>query len=131
VVVVDTTVWIDYFAGRSTPQVGWLERELTSRRMGLTDLMVCEILQGVSSDKQAATVLAHLKRFEILDSGGVDVATASAANYRTLRAQGITVRKTIDCLIATVCIRGGHELLHNDRDFDPFEANLGLRVVRG
>ncbi len=130
-VVVDTTVWIDYFAGRSTPQVGWLERELTSRRMGLTDLMVCEILQGVSSDKQAATVLAHLKRFEILDSGGVDVATASAANYRTLRAQGITVRKTIDCLIATVCIRGGHELLHNDRDFDPFEANLGLRVVRG
>jgi len=129
VVVVDTTVWIDYFAGRATPQVDWLERELTSRRLGLTDLMVCEILQGISSDKQAATVLTALKRFEILDSGGVDVAVASAANYRALRAQGVTVRKTIDCLIATVCIRGGHELLHNDRDFDPFEATLGLRVV--
>jgi len=129
VVVVDTTVWIDYFAGRSTPQVAWLDRELTSRRLGLTDLMVCEILQGISSDKQAAKVLTILKLFEILDSGGVEVAAASAANYRALRAQGVTVRKTIDCLIATVCIRGGHELLHNDRDFDPFEATLGLRVV--
>ena len=128
-VVVDTTVWIDYFAGRSTPQVDWLDRELTSRRLGLTDLMVCEILQGISSDKQAATVLTALKRFEILDSGGVDVATTAAANYRALRAHGVTVRKTIDCVIATVCIRGGHELLHNDRDFDPFEATLGLRVV--
>jgi predicted nucleic acid-binding protein len=129
VVVVDTTVWIDYFAGRSTPQVAWLDRELTSCRLGLTDLMVCEILQGISSDKQAAKVLTILKLFEILDSGGVEVAAASAANYRALRAQGVTVRKTIDCLIATVCIRGGHELLHNDRDFDPFEATLGLRVV--
>lgn len=128
-VVVDTTVWIDYFADRSTKQVDWLDRELTSRRLGLTDLMVCEILQGISSDRQATTVLAHLKRFEILESGGVEIASAAAANYRTLRAQGITVRKTIDCLIATVCIRGGHELLHNDRDFDPFESHLGLRVV--
>lgn len=128
-VVVDTTVWIDYFANRATKQVDWLDRELTSRRLGLTDLMVCEILQGVSSGRQANTVLTHLKRFEILESGGVEVASAAAANYRTLRAQGITVRKTIDCLIATVCIRGGHELLHNDRDFDPFEAHLGLRVV--
>lgn len=128
-VVVDTTVWIDYFADRSTKQVDWLDRELTSRRLGLTDLMVCEILQGISSDRQATTVLAHLKRFEILESGGVEIASAAAANYRTLRAQGVTVRKTIDCLIATVCIRGGHELLHNDRDFDPFETHLGLRVV--
>ena len=128
-VVVDTTVWIDYFADRSTKQVDWLDRELTSRRLGLTDLMVCEILQGVSSDRQATAVLANLKRFEVLESGGVEVASSAAANYRTLRAQGITVRKTIDCLIATVCIRGGHELLHNDRDFDPFEAHLGLRVV--
>lgn len=128
-VVVDTTVWIDYFAGRSTKQVDWLDRELTSRRLGLTDLMVCEILQGVSSGRQATTVLTNLKRFEILESGGVDIASAAAANYRTLRTQGITVRKTIDCLIATVCMRGGHELLHNDRDFDPFETHLGLRVV--
>lgn len=128
-VVVDTTVWIDYFADRSTKEVEWLERELTSRRLGLTDLMVCEILQGVSSDRQATMVLANLKRFEILESGGIEVASAAAANYRTLRAHGITVRKTIDCLIATVCIRGGHELLHNDRDFDPFEAKLGLRVI--
>lgn len=128
-VVVDTTVWIDYFAGRSTKQVDWLDRELTSRRLGLTDLMVCEILQGVSSGRQATTVLTNLKRFDILESGGVDIASAAAANYRTLRTQGITVRKTIDCLIATVCMRGGHELLHNDRDFDPFETHLGLRVV--
>ncbi len=128
-VVVDTTVWIDYFADRSTKQVQWLDRELTSRRLGLTDLMVCEILQGVSSDRQATKVLANLNRFEILESGGVEIASAAAANYRSLRAQGITVRKTIDCLIATVCIRGGHDLLHNDRDFDPFEQHQGLRFV--
>ncbi len=65
----------------------------------------------------------------VLSSGGVEIAVAAAENYRILRTKGITVRKTIDCLIATFCIREGHELLHRDRDFDPFEMHLGLQVI--
>lgn len=129
-VIVDTTVWIDYLAGTPSPQAQWLEHEMTSRRLGLLDLMVCEVLQGIGNDAQAAAVLAGLKRFEIFDTGGVDLAVAAAANYRSLRARGRTVRKTIDTLIATFCIRGGHALLHNDKDFDAFEEHLRLQVIR-
>ena len=128
-VIVDTTVWIDYFNGATTPHTTWLDGHLTQERLGLLDLMVCEVLQGVGSDKEAATVLRHLKRFEVFETGGVDLATVAATNYRTLRSRGVAVRKTIDCLIATWCIRGGHTLLHNDRDFDPFEQHLALSVV--
>jgi predicted nucleic acid-binding protein len=128
--IVDTTVWIDYFRGTTTPQVEWLEANLTTTRMGLLDVMVCELLQGVNSNRAASTMLRHLRRFAIHNSGGVELAVAAAANYRTLRTKGVAVRKTIDCLIATWCIREGHTLLHNDRDFDPFERHLDLRVVR-
>jgi len=130
VVIVDTTALIDYLAGTPSPQAEWLEREMTTRRLGLLDLMVCEVLQGVGNDRQATAVLAGLKRFEIFDTGGVDLAVAAAANYRLLRARGRTVRKTIDTVIATFCIRGGHALLHNDKDFDAFEEHLRLQVVR-
>jgi predicted nucleic acid-binding protein len=129
VVIVDTTVWIDYFRGRRTAQTGWLDQSLGVTRVGLCDLILCEILQGIESDMAAADVLAQLSSFDLLETGGMDLAVASARNYRRLRARGHTVRKTIDCLIATLCLREGHELLHNDRDFDPFEAVLGLRVI--
>ena len=128
-VIVDTTVWIDYFRGRRTAQTRWLDQALGVTRVGLCDLILCEILQGVQSDADAATVLAQMSSFDLLDTGGIDLAVASARNYRRLRERGRTVRKTIDCLIATLCLREGHELLHNDRDFDPFEAVLGLRVI--
>ncbi len=128
-VIVDTTVWIDYLNGTATPETDWLEQQLTERRFGLLDVMVCEVLQGLPSEREATRTLANLKRFEICDTGGVDLAVAAAANYRFLRARGRTVRKTIDCLIATYCIREGHSLLHADRDFDPFEDLLGLAVV--
>ncbi len=127
--IVDTTVWIDYLRGTTTPHTEWLDLHLTSERIGLLDLMVCELLQGLPDDKAAAKLLAHLRRFAILESGGVDIAVAAAGHYRALRARGVTVRKTVDLLIATVCIRDGHALLHNDRDFDPFAAHLSLRVV--
>jgi predicted nucleic acid-binding protein len=129
VVIVDTTVWIDYFRGRRTVQTEWLNQALGVTRVGLCDLILCEILQGMQSDADAATVLAQMSSFDLLDTGGMDLAVAAGRNYRRLRARGHTVRKTIDCLIATLCLREGHELLHNDRDFDPFEAVLGLRVV--
>ena len=128
-VIVDTTVWIDYLNGAATPEVEWLDRELTRRRLGLLDLIVCEVLQGLSTDEEGARVLRHLRRFEIFETGGVELAAAAAHNYRQLRQGGRTVRKTIDCLIATFCLRGEHALLHADRDFDPFEDRLGLQVV--
>jgi predicted nucleic acid-binding protein len=129
VVIVDTTVWVDYLNGVTTPEVEWFDRESTRQRLGLLDLMVCEILQGLSTDADAARVLRQLRRFEIFDTGGVALAEAAARNYRHLRSRGRTVRKTIDCLIATFCLEYDHALLHSDRDFDPFEETLELRVV--
>jgi predicted nucleic acid-binding protein len=129
VVIVDTTVWIDYFRGRRTAQAQWLDHALGITRVGLCDLILCEILQGMSSDADATDVLAEMSSFDLFDTGGMGLAVESARNYRRLRALGHTVRKTIDCLIATLCLREGHELLHNDRDFDPFEAMLSLRVI--
>lgn len=128
-VIVDTTVWIDFLTGHSTAEAHWLDRELTRQRLGLTDLILCEILQGIPTETEAARTLRALERFEVLATGGVELAVAAARNYRALRARGRTVRKTIDCLIATFCIRHRHALLHRDRDFDPFEELLDLDVV--
>jgi predicted nucleic acid-binding protein len=129
VVIVDTTVCVDYLNGISTPEVEWFDRESERQRLGLLDLTVCEVLHGVSTDAAAAHVLRTLRRFEIFDTGGIALAEAAARNCRKLRARGRTVRKTIDCLIATFCLEHSHALLHCDRDFDPFEDVLGLEVV--
>jgi len=128
-VIVDTTVWIDYLRGISTPEVAWLDEHLTQQRFGLLDLMICEILQGLATDSEAALVARELRRFQVFETGGVALAVEAARNYRFLRSRGRTVRKTIDCLIATFCLAGGHSLLHRDRDFDAFERHLGLSVV--
>jgi predicted nucleic acid-binding protein len=128
-VIVDTTVWVDYLNNVTTPETEWLDNQLTHQPLGLLDLMICEILQGLSTDEEAARVLRDLKRFQLFETGGLELATGAARNYRLLRAKGRTVRKAIDCIIATYCIREGHSLLHCDRDFDPFEQLLGLIVV--
>lgn len=128
-IIVDTTVWIDYLNGVQTPQTDWLDREVERQRLGLTDLILCEILQGVKNDEQATETQRELMKFEVMPLGGVDLAVDAAQNYRKLRAKGRTVRKTVDCLIATFCLTHGHALLHNDRDFDPFEEILGMRVI--
>ena len=119
-IIVDTSVWIDYFRGKTTPQTEYLERELDRRRLGLTDIILCEILQGVPDERQAALALRALQKFEIFEMGGMALAVAAAGNYRFLRSRGRSVRKTIDVLIATFCLLNGHALLHNDRDYDPF-----------
>jgi predicted nucleic acid-binding protein len=129
VVIVDTTVWVDYFRGIRNPETDWLDTELDRQRLGLTDIILCEVLQGVQDDSAAADVERRLRTLEVFETGGVDLATAAARNYRVLRARGHTVRKTIDCLIATFCIRSGYSLLHRDRDFDPFETHLELSVI--
>jgi predicted nucleic acid-binding protein len=106
-----------------------LKREIPEQPIGLIDIILCEVLQGVRTDAQFRRVRSDLMEFDVFDSGGVALAVASAENYRNLRARGFTIRKTIDCLIATFCIEEGHALLHHDRDFDPFEEHLGLRVI--
>ena len=128
-IVVDTTVWIDYLGGATNAHTTWLDRELDRQRLGLTDLILCEVLQGIRADAAFAQVLRDLSKFHVFDTGGADLAVAATRNYRVLRSRGHTVRKTIDCLIATFCIELGHSLLHRDRDFDPFERYLGLPVV--
>lgn len=128
-VIVDTTVWIDYLRGTENPETLWLESALARQRLGLMDLILCEVLQGVGNPSTFEEVRGELLNFHIFETGGKDLAIDSAQNYRKLRGQGYTVRSTIDCLIASFCLHAGHELLHRDRDFDPFETALGLRVV--
>ena len=127
--IVDTTVWIDYLGGTANPHTDWLDRELNRQRLGLTDLILCEILQGIRGDATFKRVRRDLSKFEVFETGGEALAVASAQNYRALRSHGHTIRKTIDCLIATYCLTEGHSLLHRDHDFDPFEKHLGLRVL--
>ena len=128
-VIVDTTVWIDYLRGAENPETLWLDRELQRQRLGLTDLILCEVLQGVRDQRTFAQVQADLLKFQVFQTGGTALAVAAAQNYRELRQHGYTVRKTIDCLIATFCLQAKHELLHRDHDFDSFEKVLGLQVV--
>jgi len=128
-VIVDTTVWIDYLRGLKNPESGWVHAELDRQRLGLTDVILCEVLQGVRDEVVAKDVERQLLKLVVFDTGRVDLAKEAARNYRLLRGRGHTVRKTIDCLIATFCIREQHSLLHRDRDFDPFETFLDLSVV--
>jgi len=128
-VIVDTTVWIDYLGGVVNNETGWLDHALPRERLGLTDLILCEVLQGVRNDPALERVRADLMRFQIFATGGSDLAITAAQNYRTLRRRGFTIRKTIDCWIATFCLFSGHALLHRDRDFDVFESVLGLQVI--
>jgi predicted nucleic acid-binding protein len=129
VVIVDTTVWVDYFQGVENPETDWLNTELDRQRLGLTDIILCEVLQGVRDDVVAKDVERSLLTLVVFETGGVTLAREAARNYRALRSRGHTVRKTIDCLIATFCLSGEHSLLHRDRDFGPFEKFLGLAVI--
>lgn len=128
-VIVDTSVWIDFLNDSTTPETAWLDGQLTEQRLGILDVIVCEVLQGLSTEEEAAEVLRDLGRLEVFETGGLALATAAARNYRSLRRRGKTVRRTMDCLIATFCLEGGHALLHCDADFAPFEAHLGLKVI--
>lgn len=129
-VIVDTTVWIDYLGDVNNNQTKWLIRELGRQPIGLTDIILCEVLQGIRNDEAFAGIRHDLEKFHIFDTGGSELAIAAAQNYRRLRQAGYTVRTTIDCLIATFCLESGHSLLHRDRDFDPFEKHLRLLVVK-
>jgi predicted nucleic acid-binding protein len=129
-VIVDTSVWIDVFAGRETPSVTRLRHITQHESVAVGDLMLCEVLQGVRTEAESKRARERLLRLHLFEMVGLRNALAAADNYRALRRRGITVRGTVDCLIATFCIENSLPLLHNNRDFDPFEEHLGLQVVR-
>jgi predicted nucleic acid-binding protein len=127
--IVDTTVWIDLFRDANTAQTEHLEFLIRRGEAALGDLILSEVLQGIVKDAEFRSVARHLSNFNIYPMTGRRNAVQSAVNYRKLRARGFTVRKIVDCWIATFCIQGAFPLLHNDRDFDPFEKHLGLKVI--
>lgn len=128
-ILVDSSVWIDYFRGVATPQSDRLDSLLGVEPLAIGDLILAEVLQGFSSERDFKQVRKSLDAFTRVELGGKDIAIQAARNFRALRGLGITVRKTIDTIIATRCIESGYMLLHSDRDFDAFETHLGLQVV--
>ena len=129
-ILVDSSVWIDYFNGAPSAETDLLDRLLATERLLIGDLILAEVLQGFRSESDVKRALGHFGAFECHDMAGREIAIAAARNYRILRGKGVTVRTTIDTIIATFCIAEDHELLHCDRDFDPFERHLGLRVIK-
>jgi len=127
VILVDSSVWIDYFRQADTPQVALLDSLLGRSPLAVGDLIAAEVLQGIRSDREYRLVKKMLAAFTPIDLVGYELALKAAENYRSLRAKGITIRKTIDTLIATRCIQDGLTLLHADKDFQPFAEHLGLR----
>jgi hypothetical protein len=132
VIVVDSSVWIDFLNGRPAPHVRRLRAILGTEEVIVGDLMLCEVLQGLASERAAREVEALLRRCDVVSMAGEAMAIAAARNFRFLRRRGITVRKTIDLLIGTWCIENRRPLLHNDSDFRPMARHLGLvEVVTG
>jgi predicted nucleic acid-binding protein len=127
--VVDTSVWVDYFNGVENPQTDFLHSILDATPILIGDLILTEVLQGFRLDPDFEKVRRTLGRFTQANMVDTALAVQSARNYRFLRQKDITVRKTIDSLIATYCIENEYELLHNDNDFDGYEKHLGLRVI--
>ena len=128
-ILVDSSTWVDYFRGVSTTQTGKLHSLLDSEPLAIGDLILAEVLQGFTNNSDFNKAKGLLTSLDVVNIGGIDIAIQAAKNFRTLREFGITVRKTIDTLIATRCIESGYVLLHNDRDFEPFVKHLKLRVV--
>jgi len=128
-ILVDTSVWIDYFNGQRTWQTNLLDNLLSDVPVIVGDLILAEILQGFRSDRDYESAKSYLSALPFHQIGGYQVAVQSARNYRTLRKKGVTVHKTIDVIIGTYCILEGLPLLHDDRDFDPMAAHLSLKVL--
>jgi len=128
-ILVDSSVWIDYFNGTITPETDKLDSLLGEELLAIGDLILTEVLQGFGSERDFNQARKMLTSFTVVELGGREIAIQAARNFRTLRELGVTVCKTIDTVIATRCIESGYDLLHSDKDFDPFAKYLGLRVV--
>lgn len=128
-ILVDSSVWIDYFTGRVTTQTEMLDRLLGREPLAIGDLILTEVLRGFADDQDFNQARRLLLSLEVVELGGKEIAVQAAKNFRALRRLGVTVRKTIDTVIATRCIESGYQLLHSDRDFEPFARHLGLRTA--
>jgi predicted nucleic acid-binding protein len=122
-------VWIAYFKGTVTAQTEILDGLLGQQPLAIGDLILTEVLQGFDNERDFTEARKMLTSLKVVELGGQEIAIQAAKNFRVLRRLGVSVRKTIDTVIATRCIESGYELLHNDRDFDPFTKHLGLRVT--
>jgi predicted nucleic acid-binding protein len=129
VILVDSSVWIDYFNGTVTPQTEKLDHLLGSEPLAIGDLVLTELLQGFTGEREFEQAHRLLSSLTVVDLGGRYVAIQAARHFRVLRRAGITIRKTIDSVIATRCILSNYDLLHCNRDFGPFVKHLGLRSV--
>jgi predicted nucleic acid-binding protein len=129
VILVDSSVWIDYFRGTVTPQTEKLDRLLGQQPLAIGDLILTEVLRGFDDERDFNSTRRMLASLTVVELGGKEIAIQAAKNYRALRRLGVTVRRTIDTVIATRCIEDGYDLLHADREFDPFVKHLGLRTV--
>jgi predicted nucleic acid-binding protein len=129
-IVADSSVWVDFFNGTKNKQTDLLDDLLGRERILIGDIILTEVLQGFRRDAEFQRARELLEALEFQAMLGKEMAFRCAENYRKLRKAGTTVRKTIDVMIATFCIEGGHELLHSDRDFDAMEKHLGLKVVQ-
>jgi predicted nucleic acid-binding protein len=125
--LVDSSVWIDYFRGTVTPQTDALDLMLGCEPVVIGDLILTEVLQGFRGERDFNRAKKLLTSLIVIDLGGQAVAIQAAKNFRALRSLGVTVRKTIDTVIATRCIKDHYQLLYSDKDFDPFVIHLGLR----
>lgn len=125
-ILVDSSVWIDYLRNIDSPQTVRLDQWLGQQPIGIGDLMLTEVLQGIPADRDFEVARQMFAALPVITIGGTAATLEAAQNYRRLRSMGITVRKTIDTLIATRCIMDRHPLLFSDRDFEPFVAHLGL-----
>jgi predicted nucleic acid-binding protein len=128
-ILVDSSVWIDYFKGAVTVQTEKLDSLLGREPLAIGDLILTEVLRGFADERDFNRAREMLTSLVIVELGGREIAVQAAKNFRALRNLGVTVRKTIDTVIATRCIESEYDLLHNDRGFDPFAKHLGLRVV--
>ncbi len=128
-ILVDSSVWIDYFKGAATQQTEKLDQMLGREPLAIGDLMLTEVLQGFAKDRDFSEAKRLLTSLMVVELCGEEIAIQAARNFRALRNLGVTIRKIIDTIIATRCIVSGYELLHNDRDFEPFVTHLGLRVL--
>ena len=128
-ILVDSSVWIDYFKGVVTPQTQRLDKLLGHELLAVGDLMLTEVLQGFAKERDFSEAKKLLTSLIVVELGGQEIAVQAARNFRALRNLGVTVRKTIDMIVAARCIASGYDLLHNDRDFEPFVIHLGLRIV--
>lgn len=126
-ILVDSSVWIDFFRGTVTPETERLDALLGRELLLVGDLILAEVLQGFSSERDFNQARKLLTALDVVTLGGLEMAIQAARNFRALRARGVTIRKTIDTLIATRCIESDFALLFSDRDFEPFVAHLGLR----